>query len=100
MRNWIYGTKGQGHDSLAKEAKEAKVRLYENIIDEEKGVYNEDGSLNLNPNSLKEVTAYVEPELMKAKAYESFQFVREMDISVRMRKIPRKESRYLTGLSR
>ena len=30
----------------------AEVRLYENIIDEEKGVYNEDGSLNLNPNSL------------------------------------------------
>ena len=68
--------KGTIHWVSAKEAKEAKVRLYENIIDEEKGVYNEDGSLNLNPNSLKEVTAYVEPELMKAKAYESFQFVR------------------------
>ena len=61
--------KGTIHWVSAKEAKEAKVRLYENII-------NEDGSLNLNPNSLKEVTAYVEPELMKAKAYESFQFVR------------------------
>lgn len=68
--------KGTIHWVSAKEAKEAKMRLYENIIDEEKGVYNEDGSLNLNPNSLKEVTAYVEPELMKAKAYESFQFVR------------------------
>ena len=68
--------KGTIHWVSAKEAKEAKVRLYENIIDEEKGVYNEDGALNLNPNSLKEVTAYVEPELMKAKAYESFQFVR------------------------
>ncbi|MFQ8690313.1 MAG: glutamine--tRNA ligase/YqeY domain fusion protein [Blautia sp.] len=68
--------KGTIHWVSAKEAREAKVRLYENIIDEEKGVYNEDGSLNLNPNSLREVTAYVEPELMEAQAYDSFQFVR------------------------
>ncbi len=53
------------------------VRLYENIVDEEKGVYNkEDGSLNLNPNSLTTVKAYVEPALMEAKGYDSFQFVR------------------------
>jgi glutaminyl-tRNA synthetase len=46
-------------------------------VDEEKGVYNkEDGSLNLNPNSLTTVSAYVEPCLMDAKAFESFQFVR------------------------
>lgn len=38
---------------LAPYAVKAEVRLYENIIDEEKGVYNEDGSLNLNPNSLR-----------------------------------------------
>lgn len=68
--------KGTIHWVPAKEAKQVKVRLYENIIDEEKGVYNEDGSLNLNPNSLKEVTAYVEPMLAEAKAFESFQFVR------------------------
>ena len=54
-----------------------KVRLYENIVDEEKGVYNkEDGSLNLNPNSLQEVTAYVEPSLAQAEPYDRFQFVR------------------------
>ncbi len=43
----------------------AEVRLYENIIDEEKGVYNEDGSLNLNPNSLtvlKNCLCGAEPE--------------------------------------
>ncbi|OUO77737.1 glutamine--tRNA ligase [Blautia sp. An249] len=68
--------KGTIHWVPAQEAKQVKVRLYENIIDEEKGVYNEDGSLNLNPNSLKEVTAYVEPMLAEAKAFESFQFVR------------------------
>ena len=68
--------KGTIHWVSAEEGRPVKVRLYENIIDESKGVYNEDGSLNLNPNSLQEVTAYVEPELMKAKAYDSFQFVR------------------------
>ena len=59
-------------------AKKAEVRLYENLIDEEKGVYNkEDGSLNLNPNSLKVIKdAYVEPSFDGTKAYDSFQFVR------------------------
>ena len=54
------------------------MRLYENIVDEEKGVYNkEDGSLNLNPNSLTVLNnCYVEPELAKAEAYDSYQFVR------------------------
>lgn len=55
----------------------AEVRLYENIIDEEKGVYNEDGSLNLNPNSLTVLSeCYVEPALAEGKAYDSYQFVR------------------------
>ena len=70
--------KGTIHWVSAKQAIKAEVRLYENIIDEEKGVYNEDGSLNLNPNSLvvKE-NCYVEPSLADAKAYDSFQFVRQ-----------------------
>ena len=56
----------------------AEVRLYENIVDEEKGVYNEDGSLNLNPNSLTILKdCYVEENLAGAKAYDSFQFVRQ-----------------------
>ena len=56
----------------------AEVRLYENIVDEEKGVYNEDGSLNLNPNSLTVLkNCYVEENLAGAKAYDSFQFVRQ-----------------------
>ena len=62
----------------AKQAISAEVRLYENIIDEEKGVYNEDGSLNLNPNSLKVLkNCYLEPAFAGAKAYDSFQFVRQ-----------------------
>ncbi len=59
-------------------AVKAEVRLYENIVDEEKGVYNkEDGSLNLNPNSLTVVdNAYLEPSFDGVKPYDSFQFVR------------------------
>ena len=69
--------KGTIHWVEASQAGKAEVRLYENIVDEEKGVYNkEDGSLNVNPNSLTKVTAYVEPALMEAKGYDSFQFVR------------------------
>ncbi len=69
--------KGTIHWVEASHAGEAVVRLYENIVDEEKGVYNkEDGSLNLNPNSLTIVNAYVEPALMEAKGYDSYQFVR------------------------
>ena len=56
----------------------AEIRLYENIVDEEKGVYNEDGSLNRNPNSLTVLKdCYVEENLADAKAYDSFQFVRQ-----------------------
>ena len=70
--------KGTIHWVAAKTAVKAEVRLYENIIDEEKGVYNEDGSLNLNPNSLTVLKeCYVEPALAEAKAYDSFQFVRQ-----------------------
>jgi glutaminyl-tRNA synthetase len=69
--------KGTIHWVSAEKCGEATVRLYENIIDEEKGVYNEDGSLNLNPNSITVIeNAKLEPELMEAKAYDKFQFVR------------------------
>ena len=69
--------KGTIHWVPAKEAVKAEVRLYENIIDEEKGVYNEDGSLNLNPNSLTVLKeCFVEPSVAEAKAFDSFQFVR------------------------
>ncbi len=70
--------KGTIHWVSASEAIKAEVRLYENIIDEEKGVYNEDGSLNLNPNSLTVLKeCYLEPAFAGAKAYDNFQFVRQ-----------------------
>ncbi len=70
--------KGTIHWVAAETAVKAQVRLFENLIDEEKGVYNEDGSLNLNPNSrtvLEE--CYLEPAFKDAKPYDSFQFVRQ-----------------------
>ena len=70
--------KGTIHWVAQKTAVNVECRLYENIVDEEKGVYNkEDGSLNLNPNSLVVLKdCYVEPALAQAEAYDSFQFVR------------------------
>ena len=66
--------KGTIHWVAAPTAVKAEVRLYENIV----GVYNEDGSLNLNPNSLTVLKeCYVEPGLADAKGYDSFQFVRQ-----------------------
>ena len=70
--------KGTIHWVPASHAQKAEVRLYENLIDEEKGVYNkEDGSLNLNPDSLKVIKdAFVETSFDGYGAYDSFQFVR------------------------
>jgi glutaminyl-tRNA synthetase len=70
--------KGTIHWVSARHAVPAEVRLYENIVNEEEGVRNEDGSLNLNPNSLTVLKeCYLEPNLADAKAYDSFQFVRK-----------------------
>lgn len=69
--------KGTIHWVNAKTALNVEVRLYENIVDEEKGKLDENGNLNLNPNSLTVLkNCYVESCLKDAKAYDSFQFVR------------------------
>ncbi|MCC8142252.1 MAG: glutamine--tRNA ligase/YqeY domain fusion protein [Lachnospiraceae bacterium] len=69
--------RGTIHWVDCRNAVQASAHLYENIIDEEQGVYNEDGSLNLNPNSLTVIdSCYIEPSLRDAKAYDRFQFVR------------------------
>ena len=70
--------KGTIHWVNAPTAVKATLRLYENLVDEEKGVYNEDGSLNLNPNSIEvRENCYVEPSLAKANPMDKFQFVRQ-----------------------
>ena len=69
--------KGTIHWVNAKTALNVEMRLYENIVDEEKGKLDENGNLNLNPNSLTILkNCYVESCLKDAKAYDSFQFVR------------------------
>ena len=69
--------KGTIHWVSIPTARKVECRLYENIVDEEKGKLNEDGSLNLNPNSLTVLNeCYVEPALAEGKAYDSYQFVR------------------------
>ena len=69
--------KGTIHWIAAPTAITGEVRLYENIVDEEKGIYNEDGSVNINPNSLKVLeNCYMEPALAQAAPEDKFQFMR------------------------
>ena len=69
--------KGTIHWVAVPTALKAECRLYENLVDEEKGKLNADGSLNLNPNSLTVLKeCYLEPSLKEARAFDSFQFVR------------------------
>ena len=69
--------KGTIHWVAVPTAKNIECRLYGNIVDEEKGKLNADGTLNLNPNSLTILKeCYGEPALAQAEAYDSFQFVR------------------------
>lgn len=70
--------KGTIHWVAADTAVKAEVRLYENIVDEEKGVYNEDGSLNLNPNSITILKdCYIEPSVQGSLPPARFQFLRQ-----------------------
>ena len=69
--------KGTIHWVEAGSAVRFTARLYDNIVDEEKGVYDENGNVNVNPDSLIEMKeCYAEPSLSGAKPYDSFQFVR------------------------
>lgn len=70
--------KGTIHWVSCEKAVPVTVRLYENLVDEEKGVYNEDGSVNINPNSLEVLdTCYVEEAIKDYKPGDAFQFVRK-----------------------
>ncbi len=69
--------KGTIHWVPKEAAIEAEVRLYENLVDEEKGKLNADGTLNLNEHSIQVMpVCYLEPAFYGAKAPDSFQFVR------------------------
>ena len=68
--------KGTIHWVNASDAVDAEVRLYENLIDEEKGKLNEDGSLNFNPNSLEVLDAKLEAASRNLKPGEHVQYIR------------------------
>lgn len=69
--------KGTIHWVSAESAIDAEVRLYENIVDEEKGKLNEDGTLNYNPNSLTVLkNCKLEAAFKTAGKGDSYQFLR------------------------
>lgn len=68
--------KGTIHFVDAKSSIPVTIKLFENLVDEEKGKLNEDGTVNYNPNSLTVKNGFVEEELKNTKAFDSFQFVR------------------------
>ncbi len=70
--------KGTIHWVAAETAVPVTVRLYENLVNEELGVYNENGDVNVNPNSLTVLEdCYVEPSVKEAAPGDRFQFVRQ-----------------------
>ncbi|MBR4813081.1 MAG: glutamine--tRNA ligase/YqeY domain fusion protein [Lachnospiraceae bacterium] len=69
--------KGTIHWVNAKTAIPATIRLYENLVDEEKGVYDEEtGKVNVNPNSLVICNGFIEPSVAGAQAFDTYQFLR------------------------
>lgn len=70
--------KGTIHWVNAATAVDAEVRQFENLVDESRGVYNEDGTVNVNPDSKTVLyNCKIEPAVIGSKAYDSFQFVRD-----------------------
>ena len=74
--------KGTIHWVSARHSIPAEIRLYENIVNEEAGAYDEDGNVNVNPDSLKIKNGYLEENLKGLKPYDKFQFVRNGYFSV------------------
>ncbi|AFA49159.1 glutaminyl-tRNA synthetase [Acetobacterium woodii DSM 1030] len=74
--------KGTIHWVDASHASEVELHLYDYLIEDDAGLNKDNFLERINPNSLKVVKAYLEPELMKAKAYEKFQFIRNGFFSV------------------
>ncbi len=69
--------KGTIHWVDAGTCQNAEVRLYENIVKDDEPVRNEDGSWNLNPNSLTVLKeCKLEQNFAEAKPGDSFQFMR------------------------
>ena len=74
--------KGTIHWVSARHSIPAEIRLYENLVNEELGVYDEEGNVNVNPNSLTVKNGFLEANLTGLKPYDRFQFVRNGYFSV------------------
>ncbi len=75
--------KGTIHWVNARDCFETDVHIFDSLIDEEKGVYNEDGTMNINENSHKILkNCKMERSLENAKIYDKFQFLRNGFFSV------------------
>lgn len=83
----------------ASNAGKVEVRLYENIVDEEKVFTIKKMVLNVNPNSLTVTSAYayVEPELLKAKVMTAISLYVTVS-SAQISMTCGREHRYLTAL--
>ncbi|MCC2599018.1 glutamine--tRNA ligase/YqeY domain fusion protein [Sphingobacterium sp. FBM7-1] len=69
--------KGTIHWVSAAHAKEAEVRLYDRLFNEENPAAAEDFKASINPNSLQIIRkAYIEPDLATAEAGKGYQFIR------------------------
>lgn len=68
--------KGTIHFVSIKHCIKAEARIYDNLVDEEQGIYDEEGNPNINKNSLIIKDCYIEPSVSDAKILDSYQFLR------------------------
>jgi len=68
--------KGTIHWVSAPHAKTAEVRLYDRLFQVENPAAEEDFKATLNPDSLKVIDAYIEPDLLHATPGKGYQFIR------------------------
>lgn len=74
--------KGTIHWVSAAEGKQVEVHMLNPLLKDEEG-FDADTFLDkINPDSLKKITAWVEPRVLKAEPYDKFQFVRQGYFSV------------------
>lgn len=68
--------KGTIHWVSAPHAKKAEVRLYDRLFQVENPAAEEDFKSTINPDSLKIIDAYIEPDLLNATPGKGYQFIR------------------------
>lgn len=74
--------KGTIHWVSASEGKQVEVHMLNPLLKDEEG-FDADTFLDkINPDSLKKITAWVEPRVLEASPYDKFQFVRQGYFSV------------------